>query len=79
MATLGHYNLNCSLCDDMGLGKTLQSLCVVMNESHKMFKKTGKKPLNMIVCPTTITHNWYSEVNKFFDGVKAVVFEGSSG
>jgi len=31
----------------------------------------------LIVCPTTITHNWYSEIDKFFDGVKAVVFEGS--
>ncbi|CDW76484.1 snf2 chromatin remodeling protein [Stylonychia lemnae] len=76
MATLGRYNLNCALCDDMGLGKTLQSLTVVMNESQKL-KKLGKKPVNLIVCPTTITHNWFAEVQKFFDGVKAVVFEGS--
>eukprot|EP00347_Sterkiella_histriomuscorum_P015404 403357149 len=78
MATLGDYNLNCALCDDMGLGKTLQSLCVVVNESHKRFKISGKKPINLIVCPTTITHNWYSEVNKFFDKFKAVVFEGTT-
>jgi len=39
----------------------------------------GKKLVtNLIVCPTTITHNWYSEINKFFDGANAVVFEGSN-
>lgn len=32
----------------------------------------------MIVCPTTISHNWHAEVSKFFDGVRAVVFEGTA-
>lgn len=77
MATLGKYNLNCALCDDMGLGKTIQSLCVVFNESYKKQKQTEKKKLNLIVCPTTITYNWLSEVEKFFPDFKAVVYEGS--
>lgn len=72
MAKLGNYNLNCALCDDMGLGKTLQSLTVVLNES----KKRGKKTVNLVVCPTSLTFNWLSEIKKFFKNVKAEVIEG---
>lgn len=75
MAQLGALNLNCILCDDMGLGKTLQSLCVVLNESKKVkdeqlekFGEVKKNPLNLVVCPTSLTYNWLNEINKFFDG-----------
>jgi SNF2 family DNA or RNA helicase len=65
MAKLGSFNLNCALCDDMGLGKTLQSLTVVINESAK--RKT--KSVSLVVCPTSLTYNWLSEIKKFFSGV----------
>ena len=71
MAKLGSFNLNCALCDDMGLGKTLQSLTVVFNESAK--RKT--KSISLVVCPTSLTYNWLSEIKKFFSGVKAEVIE----
>lgn len=58
----------------MGLGKTLQSLCVVLNEQHKQ----GMKPVSLIVCPTTITYNWRAEVNRYFDGIKVAIYEGSA-
>lgn len=74
MAKLGNYNLNCALCDDMGLGKTLQSLTVVLNES----KKRGKKTVNLVVCPTSLTFNWLGEIKKFFKNVKAEVIEGAN-
>ena len=71
MASLGKYNLNCALCDDMGLGKTIQSLVVVLNETFIQRKKISaslqpKQIINLIVCPTTITHNWNYEIKKFF-------------
>jgi SNF2 family DNA or RNA helicase len=72
MAKLGQYNLNCALCDDMGLGKTIQSLVVVINES----KKVGKKVTNLVVCPTSLTYNWLSEIQNFFTEVKAAVIDG---
>lgn len=78
LASLGKYNLNCALCDDMGLGKTIQSLCVILNESFLRNQATNLRPVNLIVCPTTITHNWQYEIQKFFDGFKSVVYEGSS-
>jgi len=53
----------------MGLGKTIQSLVVVLNESHKLQQRSKKRPLNIIVCPTTLTHNWRVEIEKFFEGI----------
>ena len=70
MAKLGQYNLNCILCDDMGLGKTLQALTVMLNESH------GMKATHLVVCPSSLTYYWLSEVNKFFTGMKAAIIEG---
>lgn len=84
MAQLGYYNLNCALCDDMGLGKTLQSLCVVLNESEKIkraqIEEHGRivdRPVNLVICPTTLTYNWKSEIQKFFDGQSVCVIEGA--
>ena len=56
----------------MGLGKTIQSLVVVINES----KKVGKKVTNLVVCPTSLTYNWLSEIQNFFTGIKAAVIDG---
>ena len=83
MAVLGYYNLNCALADDMGLGKTLQSLTVVLNESEKIKRKqiaehgsVVDRPVNLVICPTTLTFNWLHEVEKFFLDQKVAVIEG---
>ena len=34
--------------------------------------------MNVIVCPTTITYNWKAEINKYFDGIRIGIYEGSS-
>ena len=73
MAMLGDYNLNCVLCDDMGLGKTIQSLTVVLNEQAKQ----KVKRTSLVICPTSLTYNWLSEVNKWFTNVKAAVVDGA--
>ena len=35
------------------------------------------RPINLVVCPTSLTYNWAAEVTKFFSGFKAVVLEGT--
>ena len=46
----------------------------MLNESAKRKEKT----VNLVICPTSLTYNWLSEIKKFFKNVKAEVIEGSS-
>ncbi|EDM78649.1 SNF2/helicase domain protein [Plesiocystis pacifica SIR-1] len=57
--------LGALLADDMGLGKTLQTLCVL---------RAGKRAL--VVSPTSVLHNWRSEIERFRPGLRAHVFHG---
>jgi superfamily II DNA or RNA helicase len=51
------------LADDMGLGKTLQALCV-----------TG--PGTLVVCPTSVLHNWAAEARRFRPSLGLCVYHG---
>ncbi len=51
------------LADDMGLGKTLQAMCVL-----------GKGSL--VVCPTSVMHNWASEITKFRPSLRHALYHG---
>jgi superfamily II DNA or RNA helicase len=49
---LRQAGLGATLADDMGLGKTLQTLCAIHGKT-------------LIVCPTSVVHNWASEIERF--------------
>jgi hypothetical protein len=51
------------LADDMGLGKTLQALCVA-------------GPGTLVVCPTSVLHNWAAEARRFRPGLRVSVYHG---
>jgi superfamily II DNA or RNA helicase len=51
------------LADDMGLGKTLQALCVA-------------EPGTLVVCPTSVLHNWAAEAKRFRPSLKVCVYHG---
>lgn len=78
MSKLGRYGLNCCLCDDMGLGKTIQSLTVIINESLYQRRKTGRRPVNLVVVPNTLTYQWFKEVDKFFDNIASAVYTSNN-
>nr|DAD17748.1 TPA_asm: hypothetical protein HUJ06_019211 [Nelumbo nucifera] len=73
--TLYKNNHGGVLGDDMGLGKTIQTIAFLAavlenNEDHgdaKMFKRdqVGKRGPVLIVCPTSVIHNWESEFSKW--------------
>lgn len=53
------------LADDMGLGKTLQTLCAVQGKT-------------LIVCPTSVVHNWRLECTRFRPGLRLCIYHGAN-
>ncbi|RFU69443.1 helicase SNF [Peribacillus saganii] len=73
MKSLASYGFGGILADDMGLGKTLQSIAFIFSELPNIRKK--KDPV-LIVCPSSLTYNWLSEIMKFAPDIQAVVIDG---
>ncbi|MCX8059558.1 MAG: DEAD/DEAH box helicase [Spirochaetes bacterium] len=57
------------LADDMGLGKTLQILAFI--------KSLNTPKPSLIICPTSLMHNWENEIKKFFPTFKTIVIKGN--
>ncbi|MGV3464334.1 MAG: SNF2 helicase associated domain-containing protein [Heyndrickxia sp.] len=74
MKTLASYGFGGILADDMGLGKTLQSITFILSELTTI--RNGKHPV-LIVCPSSLTYNWLSELFKFAPEIQAVVMDGN--
>lgn len=73
MKTLASYGFGGILADTMGLGKTLQSITFILSELPDIRKR--KLPV-LIVCPSSLTYNWFYEMKKFAPGIQAVIVEG---
>lgn len=63
------FNLNGILADDMGLGKTLQVLTFMCSEIHGTDRRV------LVICPSSLTGHWRSEVRKFFPSATAEVYK----
>ncbi|MEZ7172369.1 DEAD/DEAH box helicase [Sporosarcina sp. OR05] len=74
LKTLASYGLGGVLADDMGLGKTVQSIAFIVSELAVIRK--GSTPV-LIVCPSSVTYNWLSELAKFAPDIQACVLDGS--
>ncbi|CAH0344129.1 DEAD/DEAH box helicase [Bacillus sp. CECT 9360] len=74
MKTLANYGFGGVLADDMGLGKTLQSIAFILSELPNIRRK--KLPA-LIVCPSSLTYNWLSEMIRFAPDIRTVVIDGS--
>lgn len=59
------------LADDMGLGKTVQIIALL-----QATRQTGRTSL--IVAPTSLTYNWYSEITRFAPDMSAAVLNGNA-
>jgi SNF2 family DNA or RNA helicase len=71
LAFLKKWGLGACLADDMGLGKTIQALAHIQDE----WEKGHRKPY-LIICPTSLTGNWYKESQKFTPELPVLVHHG---
>lgn len=74
LKTLAKYSFGGTLADDMGLGKTLQSITYIVSELDDIRKQ--QQPV-LIVCPSSLTYNWLSEMQKFAPELQVSIFDGN--
>ncbi|MBN1514973.1 DEAD/DEAH box helicase [Candidatus Sumerlaeota bacterium] len=60
----------CLLADDMGLGKTIQAIATA-----EILARTADIERALVICPTSLKHQWRSEIERF-TGRSAQVVEG---
>ena len=65
LVCLRELGLGALLADDMGLGKTLQVLCSLRSPGH-----------TLVVCPTSVLHNWAEEIARFRPALRASLYHG---
>ena len=73
LKVLDKYKFGGILADDMGLGKTLQIITILQDEKNNA---QIHKP-SLVVCPSSLCLNWKNEVEKFGEGIKTLVINGS--
>ncbi|MFY2158028.1 SNF2 helicase associated domain-containing protein [Cytobacillus firmus] len=74
LKTMAHYGFGGILADDMGLGKTLQSIAFIHSDLKDIRENTCPA---LIVCPSSLTYNWLSELTKFTPDIQAIVIDGN--
>lgn len=75
MKALGLYHMGGILADDMGLGKTLQAIALMLSE--KQSTPAGETRQFLVVCPSSLTLNWLSEIARFAPQLKALCLSGT--
>ncbi len=68
---LSSLGLGAVLADDMGLGKTVQALAWL---AHMRALDPNGGPA-LVVCPTSVVHNWQREAARFVPGLRVLVLE----
>ena len=74
LSLLDKYGLGGILADDMGLGKTAQMLAVIVS----YVEENEKSKPSMVVCPSSLSLNWYNEIQKFAPNLNSLVIHGTS-
>jgi len=65
--------LGCCLADDMGLGKTIQTIAYI----DEVFAKDKLMKPFLILCPSSLIHNWSNELKKFSKKLSVYKHQGS--
>jgi len=68
---LRRWGLGACLADDMGLGKTIQTLALLQRDRES----GGREPV-LLICPTSIVHNWEKEASRFTPELPVMIHHG---
>ncbi|GKU82174.1 DEAD/DEAH box helicase [Niallia sp. NCCP-28] len=74
MKTIAKYRIGGILADDMGLGKTVQAIAFILSELQQI--RNSNEPV-LIICPSSLTYNWLSELMKFAPEIQGIVMDGT--
>ena len=79
LKTLDSYGFGGILADDMGLGKTIQLVSVILSyvESFKQNNSEAKPNTSLVICPSSLTLNWYNEIQKFAPNLSVMLINGN--
>lgn len=69
---LRNMHLSGILADDMGLGKTLQAISAITQHKHEF-----PESISLVVCPTSLVHNWKEEFSKFNPTLRVLPVDGT--
>ncbi|WP_280769307.1 DEAD/DEAH box helicase [Salipaludibacillus daqingensis] len=73
LLNMRNLQLGCCLADDMGLGKTIQTIAYI---DEVISNETLSTPF-LILCPSSLIHNWSNELNKFANNLTVYVHNGA--
>ena len=77
LKTLDSYNFGGILADDMGLGKTIQLVSVILSYVESCERTPeNKRKASLVICPSSLTLNWYNEIQKFAPSLKIMLING---
>ena len=78
LKTLDTYNFGGILADDMGLGKTIQLVSVILSYVENCEKEAIEPKASLVICPSSLTLNWYNEIKKFAPSLKVMLINGNA-
>ncbi|MBR3674281.1 MAG: DEAD/DEAH box helicase [Clostridia bacterium] len=78
LKTLDSYNFGGILADDMGLGKTIQLVSVILSYIENCEKNAIEPKASLVICPSSLTLNWYNEIKKFAPSLKVMLINGNA-
>ncbi len=86
LKVLDSYRFGGVLADDMGLGKTIQLLAIILDDKersniedkYEMNGSSDNKNVSIVICPSSLTLNWYNEAQKFAPTLKVQVIHGNA-
>ena len=77
LKTLDAYNFGGILADDMGLGKTIQLVSVILSYVENESKAVQNLKPSLVICPSSLTLNWFNEIKKFAPSLKVLLITGN--